>query len=182
LYLFFGGCSGSNAGSSLSKIYCLWLNYYFLGSNLAGQSKILPAAVYFFSTFIDFPGGQSFGILAPAVVSKAVDFLQSFYQDVFNLLQFWGPGINGEVSSNHKKFGNDEISKGFYLCIGFCTSLCIIVSAGSRTADQGQEIKVFWQEKKVERPESRGLYHPFFSFPGIGAQPEDLYSHVIPGV
>ena len=41
---------------------------------------------------------------------------------------------------------------------------------------------MFWQAKKVERPESSGFYYPFFSFPGIGAQPEDLYSNVIPGI
>jgi len=157
-------------------------DYYFAGSYLPGQSKILPAAVYFFITFIDFPGGQSFGFLAAAVVSKAVDSLQSFCQSVFNLLQFWGPGIDNEVPANHKKFGIDEISKGFYFCIGFCPSLYIVVSAGSRADDQGQEIQVFWQEKNVERQESRGLYCSFFSFPGIGAQPEDLYSHVIQGV
>jgi hypothetical protein len=33
-----------------------------------------------------FHGGQSFGFLAAAVVSKAVDSLQSFYQNLFNLL------------------------------------------------------------------------------------------------
>jgi hypothetical protein len=97
-------------------------------------------------------------------------------------LQFWGAGIVDEVSSNRKKPGIDEISNGFYFCIGFCASLCIIISAGSRAHDQGQEIKEFWQAKKVERPESSGLYYPFFSFPGIGAKPEDLYRHVIPGL
>ena len=171
-----------NADSSLSKVPGLWGHYHFIGCYIPGQSKILPAAVCFSSTAAGIFGGQSFAFLAAAVVSKAVDSLQSFCQNFFNLLQFWGPGIDGEFSSNHKKFGTDEISKGFYLCIRFCASLCIIVSAGSRADDQGQEIKVFWQEKKVERPESSGFYHPFFSFPGIGAQPEDLYSHVIQGV
>ena len=59
---------------------------------------------------------------------------------------------------------------------------CIIISTRSRAHDQGQEIKELWPAKKVERPESSGFYYPFFSFPGIGAQPEDICSHVIPGV
>jgi hypothetical protein len=58
----------------------------------------------------------------------------------------------------------------------------IVVSAGGRADDQGQEIQELWQEKDVERPEGCGLYYPFFSFPGIGAQPEDLYRHVIPWI
>ncbi len=116
------------------------------------------------------------------MVSEAVDSLQSFCQNVFHLLQFWGSGIDGEVPSNHKKFGIDEISKDFYFCIGVCLSICTLVSAGSRADDKGQEITEFWQAKKMERLESCGFYYPFFSFPGIGAQPEDLYSHVIQGI
>jgi hypothetical protein len=135
LYFFFGGSSGGNADSSLSKIYRLWLNYFFIGSYLTDQGKTLPAAVYFFTTFIDFPGGKSPGFLAAAVVSEAVDSLQSFCQNFLNLLQFWGPGINGEVPANHKKPGIDEVSKGFYFGIGFCPSLYTVVSAGGRADD-----------------------------------------------
>jgi hypothetical protein len=68
LYFFFGASGGVNADSSLPKIYRLWLNYYFVGTYLTGQGKTLPAAVYFFITFIDFPGSQSPGFLAAAVV------------------------------------------------------------------------------------------------------------------